>query len=193
MGEKQGNLLNRRSGGRPLGVFNRFLAWLGYRFAQGHKIATSRLTYLVVGLGFLYLLFQLVLTAISSPGDYFEVEKIQVSNFSQGSAWSDVDVSYPRVIHRTVEGDWRVEMHPVKKRKILDDVACSGSGTHTYKIGSKLRESEISLEWYLGNQCIVPPGEYILLTRWDFRPNEITTKRVEQISNVFRVFPSKSK
>jgi len=158
---------------------------MGNAVAKSHGVVTGGLSYTVLMVLAGVLAFFFLRPYFLPASAYFTVPRIDVQNFGQDEDWSTVRVSYPRTVHKTVSGDWTVEMVSVGSGVSV----CQGNGSHKYIQKSNVRDNLLNLEWYLGNACEVSPGEYQLFTRWDFHPHRFVTKRVEQTSNIFRVTP----
>jgi hypothetical protein len=125
-----------------------------------------------------------------------------VGNAIPASYWIDYrsvmveDVAYgqmPRVtvdrdIKRSVSGDWWAQLE-----KYQDNgwsFYCIGNGHANYREGNVPKAGGIPLnEWMNEPLCItvLPVGEYRLNVIWELHPDGIKTKRINIVSNTFKV------
>lgn len=116
---------------------------------------------------------------------WYVVRGVFVPDFVQGE---DPFIVYDREIRQPFQATWIVEMHPVGDAN--DFAICTGSGSNYYEPKETLPDSGVKLfAFYMGKKCDVPPGEYILETRWTLTPAGFPAKTLQKSSNIFTILP----
>lgn len=122
--------------------------------------------------------------------DWFEVAEIFVPNHEVGD---DPLIVYDRSINADFTAFWVVEVqrrdNQIERERFF--ASCSGSGTNIYEQDDYLDPERVTWTWFIGRDCVVPPGIYRLVTTWDMRvPQFDRVKRYKVLSNVFTVYPT---
>lgn len=116
--------------------------------------------------------------------NWYVVRNVYVGDFEEGN--TKPPVIYDREIRRPFIGDWVVEVHPVGRQ---ENVCPNSSGRSHYDSNDELPAAGVTLEWYLGKPCLIPPGQYVMVTYWTIRAPNYPDKVLTVSSNVFTVFP----
>jgi hypothetical protein len=118
------------------------------------------------------------------PITWFEVKNVAVPNFIAGT---DPQIIYDRTVHKPFSATWNVEVHLAGDK--TDFSYCTGSGVNNYEPSPEAKDANVLLSWFIGKDCHLPPGQYLLQTNWEIRPEGYPTKRESYSSNLFRVLP----
>lgn len=95
----------------------------------------------------------------SNNPDTFMTVYVSVPDHKSGD---DPDVIYTREIYREMRGFWTVEIRRIDS----PGDQCHGNGAALYS-PKEQRSFTMKLSKYSGNTCILEPGQYIMVTRWD--------------------------
>lgn len=117
------------------------------------------------------------------PEEWMEVHEVFVPDHTVGS---DPPLHFSRTIRENFTGLWIAEVQTRSAEGFFANV-CSGSGIDDYDTTDRLPEEGVSWSWYFGRPCVVPPGEYRVLTVWEMRRPGYPMKRLRHVSNVFEV------
>ena len=101
-----------------------------------------------------------VWTMVSTDPDAYMQVRVSIPDHAAGD---DPLITYDRIIHKPFRAAWLVEMH-----RFDGDVSrfvCSGAGENEYDPLEKIGEVHL-YAWYMGAECDVPPGRYVLKTVW---------------------------
>lgn len=147
----------------------------------------------VVGVGLLYFQQHAIeqgrqnrelILAAEPAASFFEIKNLAIPNFIAGT---DPQITYDRVVKKTFSGTWNVEVHLAGDKS--DYSFCTGSGVNEYALSPEGKDANVSLSWFMGKDCHLPPGQYFLQANWEIRPDGYPTKRESYSSNLFRVLP----
>lgn len=111
----------------------------------------------------------------------FEVRSVIVEDAPVGVAPT---VHYDRVIKEPFEANWSVEID-----LILDDkryLVCAGYGRNTYD--PRDVADELDLSWYVGKDCELDAGTYMMTTIWEIDYGYIFPAKVRYVSPRFKIF-----
>lgn len=118
---------------------------------------------------------------------FFEVKSVSVPDFIEGD---NPLIIYDRHAKKTFFGYWNVEVH--KLGEATDYAYCSGSGSAKYEIKEQLPKIGVTLEWFIGKDCKLPPGQWILQTNWEIHAEGYPPKFLTFNSNLFNILPKGS-
>lgn len=118
---------------------------------------------------------------------FFEVKNVSVPNFIEGE---NPIIIYDRVIKKPFMGFWNVEAHMIDA--VTDFNYCSGSGSALYTVKEKLPPSGIKLDWFMGKDCHLPAGKWVLKTNWEIDAEGYPKKFETFTSNIFTIAPKGS-
>lgn len=118
---------------------------------------------------------------------FFEVKNVSVPDFIEGE---NPLIVYDRQVKKTFYGAWNVEVHQVGGE--TDYAYCSGSGANKYEPKEQLPKVGVKFDWFIGKECHLPAGQYILQVNWEIHPDGYPPKFQTFTSNIFRVFPQGS-
>lgn len=108
------------------------------------------------------------------PEDYMILNKVYIPDHLQRE---DPSMIYDREVRQDFDAGWRVVIESTSTGKVV----CKGSGLGEYRVGERL--PEITLSWYIGKFCNLPPDQYFATTNWRI-PNGVL---IDNTSNVFEV------
>lgn len=120
---------------------------------------------------------------VAAPvSDWFQVESIFVED---GTTHQFGPVTMTREVFVPLHANWAVEA--------VDDhsgeIACRGSGS-SIMTPEKPNSITMPLTEYIGNPaCVLSAGDYHLRVYWFLSDESGTTKKAEEGSNVFEIFP----
>jgi hypothetical protein len=118
------------------------------------------------------------------PEEWFVVRNVAVPDFIEGT---DPLISYAREIRKQFVAQWIVEVHPVG---VKDNFAiCTGSGVNNYEPFEQMPENGVTLSWFIGKNCNLKQGKYILDATWSIMSEDMPPKVVRFGSNPFMVLP----
>lgn len=103
------------------------------------------------------------------------VNKVYVPDHLIGE---DPEMVYDRTVNEAFYGRWLVRIYSIES----DLPVCSGSGSALYDEVDSLRG--VTLSWYIGKQCNLQPGQYLLRSTWSVGEGY---PPVRNTSNVFEV------
>lgn len=116
---------------------------------------------------------------------WYVVWGVFVPDFVEGE---DPFIVYDREIRQPFQASWIVEMHPVGAPN--DFAVCTGSGANYYEPKETLPDTGVRLfAFYMDKRCDVPPGKYVLESRWTLMPEGYPVKVLQKSSNIFTVLP----
>lgn len=118
------------------------------------------------------------------PDQWFVVRNLAIPDFIQGT---DPLITYSREIRAPFIGQWIVEVHPVSASS--DTSICTGSGRDFYRPQEVLPDAGVYLSWFMGKDCKLPPGKYIINAMWRIEPLDYPQKELHFVSNPFAVRP----
>lgn len=118
------------------------------------------------------------------PDQWFVVRNLAVPDFIQGS---DPLITYSREVRGPFIGQWVVEVHAVSASS--DSPICTGSGKDFYSANDTLPDAGVYLSWFMGKDCKLPPGKYIIDALWRIEPLGYPQKELHFVSNPFAVRP----
>lgn len=117
--------------------------------------------------------------------DWLDVEAIRVPDFEQGS---DPNLIYEVARKVEVFGIWSAVIRPIGEAS--NEVRCTNTGNGKYKTTTKLPDKGVTLSWFMGKDCNLGPGQYVIELNITFTPDgESVPKTEEAFSNVFTVLP----
>ncbi len=115
---------------------------------------------------------------------FFEVKSVSVPDFIEGD---NPLIVYDRQIKKTFYGYWNVEVHSLLGSS--EFTVCTGSGQNKYEPKESLPKVGVKLDWYLGKECHLPSGQYVLQTNWEIHADGYPPKFATFTSNIFRIAP----
>jgi hypothetical protein len=118
------------------------------------------------------------------PDQWFVVRNIAIPDFVQGA---DPLITYSREIRQPFIGEWIAEVHGVSASN--DFPICVGSGRANYTPKETLPDAGVLLSWYMGKDCRLEPGKYVIDTTWRILPEGYPPKVIQFASNPFAVRP----
>lgn len=116
---------------------------------------------------------------------WFEVKDLTVPDFEAGT---NPVISFDRVIHTELKGDWVVEVQTVSDDGFL--FVCGGHGSNIYSPKDDRLPDPVTWNWLVFDQGTcdgVAPGDYRLQIRWDFYKSGWPDKSLTVVSNVFKI------
>lgn len=118
---------------------------------------------------------------------WFEVIDLTVPNVDP-ITYADTVISFKRVIHEPLKGDWVVEVQHVTPEGF--QYICGGSGTNNYTPDETL-PNPVTFGWFVYGQgrckgLLIPGNQYRLEVRWDFKKTNWPEKTVVFHSNILR-------
>ncbi len=123
-----------------------------------------------------------------TPTDtFFEIKNVSVPNFIEGE---NPFIVYDRQIKKTFTGYWNVEAHMLAGS--TDYNYCSGSGSALYTPKETLPKVGVSLEWFIGKDCHLTAGQWVLQANWEIHAEGYPPKFQTYTSNIFTVLPKGS-
>lgn len=148
---------------------------------------------IVVGIGLLFFQQRAIeherknrdaILAAEPAASFLEIKNLAVPNFIAGT---DPQITYDRTVKKPFSGTWNVEVHLAGDKS--DYSFCTGSGVNDYEPSPEAKDANVSLSWFMGKDCHLPPGQYFLQANWEIRPEGYPAKRESYSSNLFRVVP----
>lgn len=115
--------------------------------------------------------------------DWFIANEIHIPPHVEGE---NPFMTYDREVLKPFVGTWVVDIRAVG---VKTAAVCTGSGTSKYEPDEPVPANGVTLSWYIGKDCKLPPGEYVAETDWEIRPEGYPTKHERRVSNVFQVLP----
>ena len=115
---------------------------------------------------------------------FFEVKSVSVPNFIEGD---NPLIVYDRLVKKQFMGFWNVEVHMLAGA--TDYAYCTGSGSAKYETKEQLPKIGVTLEWFIGKDCHLPPGQWILQTNWEIHADGYPPKFLTFNSNSFNILP----
>lgn len=116
--------------------------------------------------------------------NWFLVRNVNVPDFIEGE---DPLIVYDREISKHFFATWNVEIREINSNGEIN--ICEGSGSSSYEPSDKLPHPGVRLSWYIGKDCHLKPGTYVMQTTWEMRPPGYPTKETSFTSNQFEVLP----
>ena len=117
---------------------------------------------------------------MTQADDLMVVDKVYIPDHAEHY---DPEVLYGRTVLKDFTAAWEVRIYDVSDQTVV----CSGGDTNDYTTTSDV--SGVTLSWYVGKHCDLPPGRYMARTEW----NPIVGEKITNSSNVFNVFPEGSR
>lgn len=118
------------------------------------------------------------------PDRWYVVRNVAVPNFIEGT---DPLITYSREIRQPFYGMWSSEVHLVSATD--DFPTCTGSGQNFYEPNETLPDAGVRLSWFLGKDCELGPGKYVIDSLWRIEPEGYPPKTLRFTSNPFTVIP----
>lgn len=117
------------------------------------------------------------------PASYwFTVKSVHVSD---SVAASSPLMKVDRIIRREFDADWNAEVEREVQGRFL--LVCQGRGHNTYSPDNALPD-HLDLNWWTyPKRCDLAPGRYRVTTSWKIRPDRLSPRRVQAISNTFEI------
>jgi hypothetical protein len=112
------------------------------------------------------------------------MRNIAVPDFIEGT---DPLITYAREIRKQFIAQWIVEVHPVGAKE--NYTICTGSGINNYEPFEVIPENGTTLSWFIGKQCNLGPGKYILDATWSIMSEDMPPKIIRFASNPFTILP----
>jgi len=115
---------------------------------------------------------------------WFEVFDLTVPDHQLGS---NPVISFDRVIHIPLRGEWVAEVQSVSDNGFL--FMCGGHGANIYE-PSDLLPDPVTWDWFVWDKGTcenLPEGNYRLEVRWDFCKSSWPCKTLTRHSNVFKI------
>ena len=126
---------------------------------------------------------------LTPPNAWMTVREIYVPDFP---ADTRPDMIYDREIRENFNGYWIVEVQH-KTDNGLWSTTCSGNGLNEYDPSEVIPNNTVSWPWFIGKDCAVEPGTYRLKVSYSMTRPNWPEKRLQAISNEFKVTaPEKS-
>lgn len=120
---------------------------------------------------------------------FFEIKKLTISDFEEGALPS---VSYIFHIKEPMFVQYTTQIVKVDETNtepyFIKPIICQGVGTRTFEDVAVRESVGVSANWFIHSSCIIPPGEYKLMTTWNITVPGYPTKIYQKESNVFEVF-----
>lgn len=128
---------------------------------------------------------QMLAERIAEPAEtWLYIRNVAVPDHIEGE---NPVITYDRDIRRNVRASWVAEVHSVTPEGLF--LTCTGNGTNSYKVNERLPEAGVSLEWFMGKNCDLKAGRYIIETEWFLHIDGYPEKVTSFVSNPFSVLP----
>lgn len=128
----------------------------------------------------------------SEPAEtFFSVKKLEVADFEQGvipTVTYSIKVNDPMVVQYTTQVVKIADRTNGESFALIHPIVCQGLGTRNFDEPSKYEFNDVSADWFIHSSCIIPPGEYRLMTTWNITVEGYPTKIYQKESNLFEVF-----
>lgn len=108
---------------------------------------------------------------------WYTVNFVKVEDHVQGS--ENKIIYYDRTVHYDFSADWFVKVESYS----TGQTECYGNGSSRYEASDS--SEKVSLEWYVGKDCKLKPGEYTLNTIWVKKSDGAS---IQNFSNKFTVY-----
>lgn len=93
---------------------------------------------------------------------WYTVERVEV--IQPAYAYQDVHLSVLREVIRPFDGEYNVIVEDLKTKEIV----CDGSAALEYQPERNL-PSPLTLSWWVGDECLLPEGDYHMITDWEVK------------------------
>jgi hypothetical protein len=130
----------------------------------------------------LYNHFQSLARENAPVTEYFEVRQIAVPDHIVGT---NPEIIYDRSVNKSFSGRYTVEVQEAGTLQAL--TKCTGSEEANYTPEKQLPEGGATLFWFIGKECLIPPGSYRLEACWEVRREKASTIHYCRASAIFNV------
>jgi hypothetical protein len=132
-----------------------------------------------------YFTYDSYLKSYEPPESWLLVKSLSIPDFVEGQ---NPTIIYDRTIRQPFTAAWSAEVHESNDKS--DVPICTGSGINDYKPPQVPKPVDVTLSWFMGRECTLPAGQYLIEVKWDMQPKGYTFKKEQTYaSNLFRVIP----
>ena len=128
----------------------------------------------------LAIVFNLYTKEEFNTDNYFIVDRVFVEDHGP---FEDPRVVYDRQVMQPFVGEWFAKVYDVDNVGGNRIVVCQGTKRHNYNPEDVVVDRTLS--WYLGVECALPTGKYMVRTLWEIEGRG----KVRETSNVWTVAP----